>query len=541
MAIKSRSELEAYFKNGKKPSQKEFADLVASTLNKRDDQFFGRWKAGATYRKGDIVTHDRALWEMHADSPICSHNAPDEGETWRILLVQNDGDWFIQEVGGEESVRSVMYTRGDVSAVGIGTEAPQARLDVQNRDGAGHVLHLGDFGQSSMQISCSRLAEEESTRMWTILDEARTVFSSDAPDGFLFHRPTPSTTSESAGDSNSSDEGEASASLSGSFSLEELKDGVLMIIQPDTDRKVRVGIGTREPRAMLDVTDGTRGRFLFNPEDKHDPAFSIINLDPASDPNYLAGGVGAGQAVFVSDAPDGFVFKQGEEYDAYESVTNINQGRPLMIVKGNEESSRVGIGVEPDNFELDVSGRVQTFGLYTAADESEISEGQPLEDVLESLQNMRPIRFEWAEATGLQEAGEQFGFLAAEVDAVFPQVVREGSVAYQNLVPVLVQAINELQASLAEIEDRLESQQEAGEELQSRVNTMEDRTEEQQQYLENLETRIQGAEERLETIGEQVNGTEEQLENLTQRVDDLEPRMNDLEQRMETVEDQIGT
>ena len=43
MALMSRLDLEALFKNGKKPSEKDFAHLIESMLNKRDDQFMGRW------------------------------------------------------------------------------------------------------------------------------------------------------------------------------------------------------------------------------------------------------------------------------------------------------------------------------------------------------------------------------------------------------------------------------------------------------------------------------------------------------------------
>ncbi len=37
----------------------------------------------------------------------------------------------------------------------------------------------------------------------------------------------------------------------------------------------RVGISTANPLAMLDITDRRKGQFLFNPQDKDDPAFSI--------------------------------------------------------------------------------------------------------------------------------------------------------------------------------------------------------------------------------------------------------------------------
>ena len=79
MALKKRSELKLRFANGLRPSERDFADVIDSAFNKRDDQFFGRWRPGTVYRKGDVVIHKRTLWELQADQDLCSNIPPAPG------------------------------------------------------------------------------------------------------------------------------------------------------------------------------------------------------------------------------------------------------------------------------------------------------------------------------------------------------------------------------------------------------------------------------------------------------------------------------
>lgn len=82
--LKGRYELGKLFSNGNKLSSQHFAALIYSTLNKRDDQFYGVWQAGQTYQKGDVVYYDRALWEMKEEGEICGREeeAPGKDPKW---------------------------------------------------------------------------------------------------------------------------------------------------------------------------------------------------------------------------------------------------------------------------------------------------------------------------------------------------------------------------------------------------------------------------------------------------------------------------
>lgn len=87
---KSRDELKSYFTNNRQLSQTHFAELINSTLNKRDDHFHGTWQEGRTYRKGDIVYYDGALWEMIAEQETCAHagETPDKNQNWASRLIK---------------------------------------------------------------------------------------------------------------------------------------------------------------------------------------------------------------------------------------------------------------------------------------------------------------------------------------------------------------------------------------------------------------------------------------------------------------------
>lgn len=86
--LASREALKRTFQNRIRLSETHFALLIHSTLNKRDDQFHGYWRVGHTYRPGDVVYHEGALWEMSAEQEICGEedNKPGVGEDWTSRL-----------------------------------------------------------------------------------------------------------------------------------------------------------------------------------------------------------------------------------------------------------------------------------------------------------------------------------------------------------------------------------------------------------------------------------------------------------------------
>ena len=344
MALLSRLDLEALFKNGKKPSEKDFAHLIDSMLNKHDDQFRGRWKAKTTYFTGDVVIYNRGLWEVAAgnESGICSSDPPDDSNWRELIILQSDGDWKIHEDS------NVMYAQV-YDLVGIGREydpengdKPESKIDITDENRARYMifpkpLDMPTLSLFQLETDIEDGPEREKTYFITGLDNNQVNFLTDTS-AFLFRK------------------GEYCED--GDESKLHAKDGeVLMTIRAGNAGLAQVGISNVDPSAMLDITDQNKGQFLFNPEDKKDPAFSIVNLDPGTDKNYLATGVGAENAVFVSDAPRGFVFRHGAEYNEFCAHTDINQeAKGLMILLLDQlNRTRLGIGNEQPEALIDAT------------------------------------------------------------------------------------------------------------------------------------------------------------------------------------------
>lgn len=342
MAIKTRTDLKGQFSNGTKLNQGQFHDLIDSMLNKRDDCFMGKWRAGAVYRTGNVVIYNQALWEVTPGpdgqpQEICACKPPGVGEEWQTLIVpQQDDDWEVHAESG------VMYAKV-FDCVGIGRmfnppdDAPDAKLEVVT-DGGEEDDIMGRFlifpkPAESPTLSLVQVGNETERMSAFFLfgvNNQEAALSTDAPDGFIFRH-----------------QGHAEAGREDEL---DFQDGdVLMVIQPAEagSGNARVGISTKKPDAMLDVTDRRKGQFLLSPEDKDDPVFTIINLDPECDKNYTATGVGVDYSVFISDAPKGFLFKRGEDYGLYCQNAHIDQGTSLMVIRQGESGEpQVGIGTE---------------------------------------------------------------------------------------------------------------------------------------------------------------------------------------------------
>lgn len=340
MAIKSRADLTSEFTNGKLLNQQQFRDLIDSMLNKRDDSFMGQWVKGMTYTSGNVVIYNHALWEVPYDTDsagnlkkieICSCSPPGNPEWTSLIVPVEDNDWVIHLAS--QSMYAKVF-----DCVGIGRvfdpgngDLPEAKLEVV-KENISRFLILPKPAESPT-LSLIQIGDgqtRENAYFLIGLDNQETGFTTDAPEGFVFRR---------GGHAEQGEEDELN-----------YHDGdILMVIKPAESGSglARVGISTANPAAMLDITDRAKGQFLFNPEDKKDPAFTIVNLDPSCDKNYLSTGVGEEYAVFITDAPKGFIFKDGEDYGKYCALNNVNQGAALVVIRsGPTGIAQIGIGTE---------------------------------------------------------------------------------------------------------------------------------------------------------------------------------------------------
>lgn len=146
------------------------------------------------------------------------------------------------------------------------------------------------------------------------------------------------------------------------------------------------------------------------------------------------------------------------------ATTNPNQ----FLVRS---SGGVGINTnDPAGFALKVAGTVSCTSLTQTSDARCKQSVGTLDDALVNILKLRGVSYDWIRNDDQREAvpdGRQIGFIAQEVEQVLPELVSTDtngfkSVAYANVVPVLVEAIkaqqeqiNQLMVQNAELSERL--------------------------------------------------------------------------------------
>ncbi|PSR18575.1 hypothetical protein C8255_06740 [filamentous cyanobacterium CCP3] len=379
--------------------------------------------------------------------------------------------------------------------VGIGTDAPAARLDIddQNVQVQVQILPEDAKGEANPAISLYQKFGETSTAELTaaIATRAEATVSgwqTSAERGFVFQQMSPATGQFTACQEEAEPPGESNL-LQGRTHLAIREQGF-------------VGIGTDNPHAQLEIIgDGGKGQFLFHVETQPQPRFSICTPNLADSTQTFALATQIAQAVLSTDTVGGFQFMAPSIPSLYgeADADDLDNGRQLVTISP-EGRGRMGIGRPPRDYALDVQGTVQARAVYADTNADQVREVKPLFSTLWKLQNLSPVTFEWnadvapgetgvpeaatsppsersadmsneagaepdpwldpetlphqaepeaAEANAAPSPDQQIGLLAHQVAEHFPQVVKTASdgsqsVAYPSLVPVLVQAINEL-------------------------------------------------------------------------------------------------
>jgi Chaperone of endosialidase len=169
------------------------------------------------------------------------------------------------------------------------------------------------------------------------------------------------------------------------------------------------------------------------------------------------------------------------------SGVNLTSGNNNIYIghQGTNESGIIRIGTPGTHTSTFLSGNVFA-SSFTSSDARLKANIMPLTNVLERLEQLRGVSFEWndtaAPLTGHTPGQRDLGVIAQEVEAVFPELVTtwgdEGykAVSYEKLTGVLIAAVKELKADrdtqqqhivalearLAALEQTAETRQPAG-------------------------------------------------------------------------------
>jgi hypothetical protein len=121
-----------------------------------------------------------------------------------------------------------------------------------------------------------------------------------------------------------------------------------------------------------------------------------------------------------------------------------------------------GVGIntnDPAGYALKVNGSVAGVGNYQNLSDARFKQKiSPFDNALNAILGLRGVTFEWKPTDSMNfSEGRQIGFIAQEVEKVLPELVMTDqngvkSVAYANVVPVLVEAIKTQQKKIEALE-----------------------------------------------------------------------------------------
>ena len=235
----------------------------------------------------------------------------------------------------------------------------------------------------------------------------------------------------------------------------------LPAIMHASPRVTGIGIGTKQPSALLDLVAKDRARLRFGSAGGDDCALRLDNLTPVDDGNCFAIGIQGDTAALVTDAKDGFLFRAGRDAGIDEGGDDTERGKILLGVSA-EGNGKLGVGRRAQDYHLDVRGLSRLHGVFIDTDERNLDQVTSLEGpVLEGLGKLRPVIFQWKD-TGLDGEREQIGLVADEVEEHFSQGVKTSgddenkAVSDHALIALLVKALQEQQSLIQQLQKRLD-------------------------------------------------------------------------------------
>ena len=194
----------------------------------------------------------------------------------------------------------------------------------------------------------------------------------------------------------------------------------------------RLGIGTTDPQAMIDIE-------------------GMSTTVPALKVNAISG-----DNMILDIYNSSNVKRIGLEYDNSNINFNIvdRNANKLFTVR---EGGNVGIGDDTPTYKLDVSGSIRATGDVTATSDVRTKENiKTINNASLKVSKLRGVEF-----NKIGEDSKSIGVIAQEVEAVIPEVVKTDnqgmkSVAYGNLVGLLIESNKELIESNKELLKRIE-------------------------------------------------------------------------------------
>ena len=183
----------------------------------------------------------------------------------------------------------------------------------------------------------------------------------------------------------------------------------------------------------------------------------------ASEPGITYNGSGIGSNILGTPYYGKKTSTQGMSYIRFVSgaiglwtgtVANTVAGERITI----EPDGNVGIGDTTPSYKLDVAGTIRATGDVIAYSDARVKDNVvTIGNALEKVTQLRGVSYT---RNDVDDTTTKIGVIAQEVLEVLPEVVQEDdegkySVAYGNMVGLLIESIKELKAEVDELKSRL--------------------------------------------------------------------------------------
>jgi hypothetical protein len=163
----------------------------------------------------------------------------------------------------------------------------------------------------------------------------------------------------------------------------------------------------------------------------------------------VAGAISAGGG-WVGDASQGAVTTIGYQ-SGYGFVQAVDWGVAYQPLSLNPNGGDVGIGDTTPSYKLDVDGTIRATGDVIAYSDARVKENiETITDALTKVISLRGVTYTRKDS---KDKSTKIGVIAQEVLKVLPEVVQQDdngnySVAYGNIVGILIESIKELKAEI---------------------------------------------------------------------------------------------
>ena len=384
------------------------------------------------------------------------------GSNGSVGKFHNDGSLTVNttSVTGTPSqklnVNGGAHLSGDV---GIGTDAPDAKLEVRDDNSTGIIVRSNST-QATDTNKALRVRNNSDTNTFHVSHRGQGYFAGSVGIG------TDSPEEDLHIGSNSPyillDDYDNSRKwkLKGTawFAIEDTTAGEdrLRILSNGN-----IGIGTNNPLAKLDVRDGS----VYVPGGTFDASSLGTGNDSKTDAALV---IDRGSEIYTQGGgylrtligSSGFIINIGQQNTSLISEINLKPGNASSNgVKLHHGGTGDNVKLTTTGYGVTITGGINVSGVATATDFNSASDEnlktniRTIEDPLAKVVQIRGVNFDWKETQR-----PSLGVIAQEVEKVLPELVTDNgtkTVNYNGLIGLLIETVKEQQKQINTLSERL--------------------------------------------------------------------------------------